>query len=105
MMQAKEIEANRLEVSLHNALEALQAEYTITYEKACQDYKKSYNIKQSRQAVTGLKQSIENIGNVNVAAIEEYEHIYERYALLSKQQSDLLAAKESLHQVIAEMDE
>lgn len=105
MMQAKEIEANRLEVSLHNALEALQAEYTITYEKACQDYKKSSNITQSRQAVTGLKQSIENLGNVNVAAIEEFEHIYERYAFLSEQQSDLLAAKETLHQVIAEMDE
>ena len=104
-MQAKEIEANRLEVSLHNALEALQAEYTITYEKACQDYKKSSNITQSRQAVTGLKQSIENLGNVNVAAIEEFEHIYERYAFLSEQQSDLLAAKETLHQVIAEMDE
>src|SRR5699024_3277805 len=75
------------------------------YEKACQDYKKSSNITQSRQAMTGLRQTIENLWNVKVAAIEDFEQIYERYAFLSEQQSDLLAAKETLHQVIAEMDE
>jgi len=105
MMQAKEIEANRLEVSLHNALQALQDEYKITYEKACQDYIKSSNISSSRENVAKLKQSIANLGNVNLAAIEEFEQVYERYAFLSEQQSDLLEAKATLHQVIAEMDE
>src|SRR5699024_10308149 len=105
MMQAKEIEANRLEVSLQNSLQALQDEYKITYEKACQDYIKSSYISSTRENVAKLKQSIAKLGNVNLTAIEEFEQVYERYAFLSEQQSDLLEAKATLHQVIAEMDE
>src|SRR5699024_110280 len=51
------------------------------------------------------KRSIERLGNVNIGAIEEYERIYERYSFLKEQQTDLVEAKQTLYEVIQEMDE
>lgn len=47
-----------------------------------------------------LKDKIARIGDVNLSAIEEYDRVKERYEFLSKQQEDLVAAKEQLKRVI-----
>lgn len=104
-IQLKEVQVNRLDVDLENRLNHLQTEYTTTYERAKQVYKKAENIEQARIEVQGLKQQITNLGIVNLGAIDEYERISERYSFLSKQQSDLVEAKDTLYQVIAELDE
>ena len=60
---------------------------------------------QVRRKVKLLKQSIEELGPVNLAAIEEFDRVQERYAFLSEQREDLVAAKDTLHKAIGEMDE
>ena len=104
-IQLKEVQINRLDVELENRLNHLQTEYTTTYERAKQAYKKAENIEQARIEVQGLKQQITNLGIVNLGAIEEYERISDRYSFLSKQQFDLVEAKDTLYQVIEELDE
>lgn len=52
-----------------------------------------------------LKQSIEELGSVNVGAIEEFERVNERYSFLVDQREDLLEAKTSLYTTMSEMDE
>ncbi len=47
-----------------------------------------------------LREKISRIGDVNLAAIEEYDEVAGRYEFLSKQQSDLVEAKEQLKKVI-----
>ncbi|MBC8931894.1 hypothetical protein IAI15_36505, partial [Escherichia coli] len=51
------------------------------------------------------KRSIDELGIVNIGAIEEFERIQERFDFLTGQQADLLAAKETLFKVMDEMDE
>ncbi|MCI8402284.1 MAG: chromosome segregation protein SMC [Lachnospiraceae bacterium] len=52
-----------------------------------------------------LRKEIRDLGDVNVNAIEEYREVYERYSFLKGQHDDLTEAKESLEQIIAELDE
>ena len=47
-----------------------------------------------------LRDKIARIGDVNLSAIEEYDEVATRYEFLSKQQEDLIEAKEQLKKVI-----
>ncbi len=51
-----------------------------------------------------LRKKCEAYGSVNLVAIEEYEELRQRFEFLTKQQSDLLTAKESLHQTILKIN-
>ncbi|UJL47910.1 chromosome segregation protein SMC [Virgibacillus sp. NKC19-16] len=104
-IQQKEVNANRLDVELENHLSHLQTEYTITYEKAKQTYDKTDNMEETRTIVKQLKQSIDQLGAINLGAIDEYERVLERYTFLNEQKNDLIQAKETLYTVIAEMDD
>lgn len=51
-----------------------------------------------------LKKGIEELGPVNIGAIEEYERVHERWQFLTEQQEDLLEAKAKLYDTMDEMD-
>src|SRR5699024_10022592 len=104
-IQAKEVQANRLDVTLENHLLFLQEEYVTTYEKSTKQYAEVSNIEQTKDKVKVMKQSIKKLGTVNLGSIEEYERLTERYSFLSLQQQDLIDAKSTLYEVIREMDE
>ena len=52
------------------------------------------------QQVTALQQRLDEIGPVNLVAIEEYEETEQRHQFLSKQHDDLVQAKAQLLEVI-----
>lgn len=104
-IQAQEVKANRLDVSLENRLNHLQTEYVTTYERASKMYEKVSDISTARNNVEQVKQAIKRLGTVNLGAIEEYERIMERYTFLTDQKQDLLDAKETLYAAINEMDQ
>lgn len=103
--QQLEVKANRLDVDLENRLVQLQEDYQISFEKAKQDYQKSDDLKSLRRKVKLIKRTIEELGTVNLGAIDEYERISERYQFLTTQKADLEDAKETLYAVIYEMDQ
>src|SRR5699024_9327886 len=104
-IQEKEVTSNRLDVALENRLAQLETDYTLTFEKARQTYEKVNDTKGAERNVQKIKRSIDHLGNVNIGAIDEYERIYERYSFLTEQQTDLVEAKQTLFEVIREMDE
>ncbi|WP_079480220.1 chromosome segregation protein SMC [Halobacillus salinus] len=103
-IQAKEVKANRLDVELENLLDYLQKEYVMTFERAKREYPAVEDVQQSSREVKLIKRAIEELGTVNLGAIDEYDRIQERYTFLKGQQEDLLEAKGTLHNVIGEMD-
>ncbi|WP_053219696.1 chromosome segregation protein SMC [Virgibacillus senegalensis] len=104
-LQDKELKAARFDVELENRLNHLQNEYALTFEKAAQTFEKTNDIEQAKQSVKLIKRSIEELGTVNIGAIDEFERIRERYEFLTEQQTDLVQAKDTLFGVISEMDD
>ncbi|TDQ42393.1 chromosome segregation protein SMC [Aureibacillus halotolerans] len=103
-IQSLDVKLNRLDVLLENHLAKLQEEYGLTYEKALQEYPLKLDLEDARERVKLIKRGIEELGSVNVGAIEEYERIAERHQFLQSQREDLLQAKETLYEIIGEMD-
>ena len=98
-----EIKASRLEVKLDNLLNSL-TEYSITYEKAKENYDLDIDINVARNEVNKLKRKIKEIGIVNLTAPEEYEEVNDRYMFLNKQIEDLNEAENTLLEIIDKMD-
>lgn len=104
-IQQLEVKENRFDVELNNALEQLQQEYEISFERALEEYPLEGGVEESKTFVKQLKDKISALGNVNLGAIEEYQRVHERYHFLKNQREDLLEAIHKLYQVISEMNE
>lgn len=97
-------EKERTESLLSIKLDYLSETYEITFEKASEIYTDLSNIENKRERIHLNKKSIEELGNVNLNAIEEFETVNERYTFLKREEEDLLEARETLLKVIKEMD-
>ncbi|MCE7794635.1 chromosome segregation protein SMC [Salipaludibacillus sp. CUR1] len=104
-LHEKEVLVNRLDVELDTRLNKLQEEYEMSFEAASGNYTLTGELEDAKNQVKLIKMAIEELGTVNVGAIEEFERVKERYDFLTEQRTDLEEAKATLHQVISEMDD
>ncbi|MBC2285129.1 chromosome segregation protein SMC [Listeria booriae] len=102
---AAEVSMSRLDADVGNRLDRLSEAYVLTFEAAKERAISEMDIDQARSKVRLLKRSIDELGVVNIGAIDEFERIKERFEFLNGQQEDLLEAKSTLFQVMDEMDE
>lgn len=100
-----EIDNNKYEIKLDNYLNILNEEYELTYEKARDNYFLTIDVEEAREKVRDYRASIKRIGMVNIASIEEYKRVNERYTFLTSQREDLLNALDTLLEIIEEMDD
>ena len=105
VLQDEEIKLNRLDVELDNKLAHLREEYLLSFEGAKEQYPLHLPIEEARRKMKLIKLAIEELGTVNLGAIEEYERVSERFEFLLEQKNDLQEAKNTLFQVIDEMDD
>lgn len=105
LLKQQEVNSNRLDVELENRLEQLNITYMTTYEAAKMKYTLEIPVEDARKRVKLLKRSIDDLGTVNIGAIEEYDRVSERHDFLQEQRTDLNEAKITLYNVISEMDE
>ncbi len=56
------------------------------------------------EEIEKLKDRLDACGSVNLVAIEEYDELKKRYDFLTQQQTDLTAAKESVHEAILKIN-
>ncbi|MEH7415428.1 chromosome segregation protein SMC [Neobacillus drentensis] len=104
VLKDEEVKINRLDVELENRLAQLREEYLLSFEGAKEQYPLMIPVDEARKKVKLIKLAIEELGNVNLGAIEEYERVSERYEFLNEQKTDLQEAKDTLYKVIEEMD-
>ena len=95
---------SKLDVLINHAIDHLNDVYQLTVERARALYESNEPIESLRKKVKLTKMSIDELGPVNLNAIEQFEELNERYTFLNEQRTDLREAKETLEQIINEMD-
>lgn len=103
-LRTGEVSVGRLDVELDSILNRLREDYELTYERAREIYPLPDNEKETEQQVKALRREIQSLGTVNIGAVEEYERVQERHDFLLNQHNDLCGAKDSLYQVIQDID-
>ena len=95
----------RLEESIESQINYMWDEYEITLSDAAAIRDESMtDLPAMKKSISGLKDEIKKLGNVNVNAIEEYKSLMERYTFLKTQHDDLVEAEKTLEDIIAELD-
>ncbi len=83
----------------------LQERYKLTIEEARQlDFILDKTLEQSDKQIKALRQELEEMGAVNMTAIEECAQYQERRTSLSQQIQDLAGAQQELIRIIADLD-
>lgn len=94
-----------LENKVEQVLKRLAETYHLTFERAKELYNTPLeNEEEARSLVLKLRSDLEDLGFVNLNAIEEYESENERYLSLKTKHDELTAALKELLQAIDEMD-
>lgn len=96
------VQISRLEVKFESTNERLLEEYGLYPDFEIRD---EFQVDDARREVATLKLQVEQLGPVNLGAIEEYAEVAERHAFLTEQRNDLMEAKQTLHEAMNEMDE
>ncbi len=81
----------------------LWEEYELTYSEALAQRGEMGGKASSSAHIAKLRREIKELGTINVAAIEDYKSVSERYEFLSAQKKDMTDTKENLEKIIADM--
>lgn len=93
-----------LETKLENNLNRLASEYQMTFEYALEN--NSIEIDETaKEEVMNLRREIQELGNINMSAPEEFSEVNERYEFLKKNYDDLIESRDKILSAIDEMDE
>jgi len=103
-LHQQEIKKARMEADCENERAKLSEQFNMTLAEAseCPQAEGSRTALLTR--LQQLKKEMATLEPVNIAAIEEYREVTERYLFLTSQRADLLQAREQLDTVIVEMD-
>ena len=88
-----------------NIISDMQEQYSLYLSEAQAIAKPVEDLLTVQKMLNEVKQKIRNIGNVNVAAIEEYKEVSERYNFMKEQLDDVETSKRELEQLIEELTE
>ncbi|MGL5149996.1 MAG: chromosome segregation protein SMC [Clostridium sp.] len=99
----REIGKAKFEMERDNHYTKLNEEMDLTYVEALDLAEAIDNIAEVKDDIFNLKKKITSLGIVNLAAIEEFEEVSEKYNFMTTQEQDLERAKEELLSVINEM--
>ncbi|MCL2053843.1 MAG: chromosome segregation protein SMC [Oscillospiraceae bacterium] len=81
----------------------MSEQYNIYQSEAADLAQPVSDLNASKRELDGMKRKIRELGNVNLAAIEEYKEVSERYHFLSEQLADVEASKRELERLINEL--
>lgn len=95
----------KLEESIESQINYMWDEYEITLSDAsAMRDEEMTDLSAMKKSISGLKDEIRKLGDVNVNAIEDYKNLMERYTFLKTQHDDLVEAEQTLLGIIEELD-
>ncbi|MCG7858548.1 chromosome segregation protein SMC [Flavihumibacter sediminis] len=96
---------NELKLQLAGMKERLQVEFRINLDDIIDQPRSTETpVEELQERSEKMKKRLENLGEVNPTAIEAFTEMKKRYEFILEQKNDLVTAKESLLQTIAEVE-
>jgi chromosome segregation protein len=96
---------NELKLQLAGMKERLHVEFRINLDAIIDEPRTgSVPVEELQEKSDRMKKRLENLGEVNPTAIEAYTEMKKRYEFIVEQKNDLVTAKDSLLQTIAEVE-
>ncbi len=101
-----QIEIKRSETRLQNAHieERAYEDFNATREELSAAYDENIDETETEESVKDIKEKLVRLGEVNLAALSEFEKTNERYTFLKEQQDDLAESIELLHSTIEKIN-
>ncbi len=101
----RQLQLTEIEAKQQATIERIQQEYQLDLrETENLEEEEKLNLQEREKHIRFLRQKIQTMGPVNLAALEEYKIQKERYDFLVGQRDDLLRAEQNLNRVIQEMN-
>jgi chromosome segregation protein len=96
---------NEVKLQLAGMKERLHVEFRINLEDILDEARETETpVEELQEKADRMKKRLENLGEVNPTAIEAFEEMKKRYDFIVEQKNDLVEAKQSLMQTIAEVE-
>ncbi|ULQ57497.1 chromosome segregation protein SMC [Flavihumibacter rivuli] len=96
---------NELKLQLAGMKERLQVEFRINLDDIIDQPRTTDTpVEELQEKADRMKKRLENLGEVNPTAIEAFTEMKKRYEFILEQKNDLVTAKDSLLQTIAEVE-
>jgi chromosome segregation protein len=102
-LNKKEIQKAKSEMERENLYTKLNEELELTLAEAAEIAIPVEDVNNCKGDVSRLKSKITALGTVNLAAIEEYQEVKEKYEFMFNQEQDLEKAKKELLEVISDL--
>ena len=101
-----EVQKAETRLEIEHLKEAIYASYQIVLEEEIEKQNlQDLNMEELSATLTGLKEKLNRMGPVNLASIEEYQELSQRYEFLTTQETDLTQACEILHKTISKINQ
>ena len=98
-----EAKTERFSVEVDDMKNRMWEEHELTYDNANDFRIEVENLQVSQKRLSELRSEMKDIGPVNIAAIDEFDRVNDRYGLMQRQLEDITNAKENLASVIASL--
>ncbi|MEK6554382.1 MAG: hypothetical protein AABZ31_04005, partial [Bdellovibrionota bacterium] len=96
-----QLKAEQLRMREAYLVEQTTEKYQLSLREVANNYREiEGDLEATTREIEELKDKVKRIGEVNLAAIQEYDELITRYTFLTKQHEDLIEAKEHLRKVI-----
>jgi chromosome segregation protein len=104
-MNSVSIELERARIGVSSAVQQSAEKYHEDISQFKIEIDPDFNIDKASRAVSRLRNQIENLGGINMMAIEEYDQLRERSDFILAQREEVLSSIDLLQEAIEEMDE
>ncbi len=101
---ALDIDITRQDIEIRNQSEKLCNEYSLDTENLNGQTCKPIDLSKTEERIGSLRKQMDNLGDVQLSAVEEQKRVLSRFDFLNRQFDDLKEAQADLHQVIEDID-
>ena len=99
-----ELKRSELKIQTTHLEEKAYDDFNATREEMMRAYDETIDVEAVEERVAELKGKVAKMGEVNLAALSDYQETHERYSFLNRQQEDLLESINMLHNTIEKIN-